>query len=76
MEVTLTVKVEELKHREIIEEEWQIVSSKMKAQVARLKAIWFCKLYPFLFIPPSLDRKIVIEETLNRYVNTGALNLL
>lgn len=66
MKVTLVVKVDELKHRDILEEEWKRIARKMKLHAMRLKDIWYYKLYPNLFIPDYLKTRTVIVKVFKR----------
>lgn len=67
MEVTLVVKVEELKHRHIHEEEWRRIAKKVDKYAMVLKETWYRKLHPQLFIPKHVSTEEVIRKVIHRY---------
>lgn len=67
MEVTLVITIDELKHREIHEEEWRKIAKILNIYPMRLKGAWYRKLHPQLFIPHDLKTETVAYEVFNRY---------
>lgn len=66
MEVTLVVKIDELKDRQIHEEEWKKIAKIVGMYATRLKDTWYLKLHPKLFIPDHMTIETVVREVTSR----------
>lgn len=65
MDVTLSINLEELKHREIKNEEWIRIAELMGEKTQDMRLAWKRTIYPYCFIKEK-DVKPVITEVVDR----------